>query len=241
MSSGRSRSAGFEWGKRSGGNRGRCGRRARRRVAKDPRWWRRRLGRPRAACDCRRARSNLALKHAKKFRLKFEGKVADFVKEEGAAIGEFEAANFLTDGAGEGAALVAEELGFEQTARNGGAINFNEGAIAARTEIMDGAGEELLAGGRFRRGGDGSAGGSGELHLSQGPLERGTLADDFLKIEFTANFFLEVELLSASLFFRASISLKARAFSTAIAICAATCCRSSTSCGEKASSRRLAT
>src|SRR5260370_39924895 len=91
----------------------------------------------------------LFLKHAKKFRLKFEGKVADFVEEEGAAVGEFEAANFLTDGAGEGAALVAEELGFEQTARNGGAINFNEGAIAARTEIMDGAGEELLAGGGF--------------------------------------------------------------------------------------------
>jgi len=68
----------------------------------------------------------LLLKHAKKFRLKFEGKVADFVEEERAAIGEFEAADFLTDGAGERAALVAEELGFEKTAGNGGAINLTK-------------------------------------------------------------------------------------------------------------------
>ena len=46
----------------------------------------------------------LLLQHAKKFRLKFEGKVADFVEEEGAAVGEFEAADFLIDGAGERAA-----------------------------------------------------------------------------------------------------------------------------------------
>ncbi len=136
----------------------------------------------------------LLLKHAKKFRLKFEGKVADFVEEERAAVGEFEAADFLADGAGERSALVAEELGFEKTARNCGAINFDEGATAARTEIMDGAGEELFAGAGFAEEKDGSAGGGSELHLGQGALERGALADDFLKIEFTANFFLEVEL-----------------------------------------------
>src|SRR5882757_6731055 len=134
----------------------------------------------------------LLLQHTKKLRLKFEGKVADFVEEERAAVGEFEAADFLIDGPGERAALVAEKLGFEKAAGNGGAIDFNEGAIAARTEIMDGAGEELLAGAGFAEQEDGSASGRGELHLSQGTLERGTLADDLLKIEFTANFFLKV-------------------------------------------------
>src|SRR6266550_2250823 len=136
----------------------------------------------------------LLLQHAKKLRLKFEGKVADFVEEERAAVGEFEAADFLIDGAGERAALVAEQLGFEKATGNGGAIDFNEGAIAARTKIVDGAGDELFARAGFAEEEDGGASGRGELHLGQGALERGTLADDFLKIEFTANFFLEVEL-----------------------------------------------
>ena len=89
------------------------------------------------------------MKDAKKFWLKFEGKVADFVEEERATVGEFEAADFLVDGAGEGATLVAEEFGFEKTAGNGGTIHFDEGAIAPRTEIMDGAGEEFFAGAGF--------------------------------------------------------------------------------------------
>jgi len=70
---------------------------------------------------------------------------------------------------------------------------------------MDGAGEELLpvpVSPRRRT----AVPGSGELHLGQGALERGALADNFLKIEFTANFFLEVELFFGGLFFRASIS-----------------------------------
>jgi len=91
----------------------------------------------------------LLLKDAKKFRLEFEGKIADFVEEERAAVGEFEAANFLTDGAGESAAFVAEKLGFEKAAGNGGAIHFDESAIAARAEIVDSTGKEFLAGAGF--------------------------------------------------------------------------------------------
>jgi hypothetical protein len=142
------------------------------------------------------------LQHAKKFGLKFKGKVADFIEEESAAIGEFKAADFLTDGAGEGAALVAEEFGFEKTAGNGGAIDFDESAIAARAEIVDGAGEEFLAGARFAEEEDGGASGSGELDLGESSLERRTLTDNFLEIEFTANFFLEVELLFRELVFQ---------------------------------------
>src|SRR5260370_26721444 len=115
----------------------------------------------------------LLLKHAKKFRLKFEGKVADFVEEKRAAVGEFEAADFLADGAGERTALMAEEFGFEKTAGNGGAIDFNEGAIAARTEIVDGAGEELFAGSGFAQEQDGGAGGGGGRPPTHGARWRG--------------------------------------------------------------------
>jgi len=160
----------------------------------------------------------LLLEDAKEFGLEFEGKVADFIEKESAAVGELEAANFLADGAGESAALVAEEFGFEKAAGNGGAIDFDEGAIATRTEIVDGAGEEFFAGAGFAEKQDGGAGWCGEFDLGEGALESGAFADDFLKIEFTADFFLKVELFFGEFIFSASISLKARAFSTAMAI-----------------------
>src|SRR5258706_122630 len=43
----------------------------------------------------------LLLKDAKKFRLKLDRKITDFVEEERAAVSKFEAANFLVDSAGE--------------------------------------------------------------------------------------------------------------------------------------------
>ncbi len=49
--------------------------------------------------------------------------IGDFVQENGAAIGLFDAAVFLFDGAGERAAFVAEELAFQKSFRNGGAID----------------------------------------------------------------------------------------------------------------------
>ena len=48
-------------------------------------------------------------------------------------------------GIGEGSALVAEELGFEEGLRDGGAVHLDEGAVGAR-RLVEGAGEEALAG-----------------------------------------------------------------------------------------------
>jgi hypothetical protein len=45
----------------------------------------------------------LFLKNAQELGLKLEGQIADFIKEERATVGELEAADFLVDGAGEGA------------------------------------------------------------------------------------------------------------------------------------------
>jgi len=64
--------------------------------------------------------------------------------------------------------------------------DFNEGAIAARAEIVDGACEEFLARAGFAKEKDRRARGRGELHLGQGALQRRAFADNFLEIEFTA-------------------------------------------------------
>ena len=66
----------------------------------------------------------------------------------------------------------------------------------------DGAGEKLLAGAGFAEEEDGGAGGGGELNLREGALERGTLADNFLEIEFAADFLFEVELFFGELVFQ---------------------------------------
>src|SRR5690606_17056998 len=50
------------------------------------------------------------------------------------------------DRAGERALLVSEELAFEQSRRNRGAIDLHEWLARARRTFMDGAGHQLLAG-----------------------------------------------------------------------------------------------
>ena len=44
---------------------------------------------------------------------------------------------------------MSEELAFHETGRDGGAIHFDERAVAARTEIVQGAGHQFLAGSSF--------------------------------------------------------------------------------------------
>ena len=54
------------------------------------------------------------LQNAQEFGLQLDRNFADFVEEDRAAMGQFEAADALRDGAGEGAFFVAEQLTFEQ-------------------------------------------------------------------------------------------------------------------------------
>src|SRR4249919_2494918 len=75
----------------------------------------------------------LALRqHAQQARLQRRGHVADFVEEQGAAIGLFEAAHVALLGTGEGARLVAEQLAFEQLGGNRGGVERDERAMRAR-------------------------------------------------------------------------------------------------------------
>ena len=104
--------------------------------------------------DLQRARAadplELALlKHAQQLGLEARRNLADFVEQQRAAMRELEAAGALADGAGEGALLVAEQLGFEHAFRQRGAIELDERLVLARREIVHGAGEQLLAGAAF--------------------------------------------------------------------------------------------
>src|SRR5262249_36203744 len=69
----------------------------------------------------------------------------DFVEEERSPVGHLEAADLARDRAGEGAALVAEEIRLDQIAQEGGGVERHEGDPAARGQLVDRARDELLA------------------------------------------------------------------------------------------------
>jgi hypothetical protein len=64
-------------------------------------------------------------------------------------------------GAGEGAFLDAEELGFDQLVGQGGAVDGDEGVCRAPAHVVEGARETLLADAGLAQQQDGDLGGRG--------------------------------------------------------------------------------
>ncbi|MNQ95635.1 hypothetical protein D3C85_1112010 [compost metagenome] len=75
--------------------------------------------------------------------------LADFVQQKRAAVGLLELADAAGHGAGEGALLVAEQLGFQKVVRNGGAVDADEGAVGALGPGVQVTGHHLLADAAF--------------------------------------------------------------------------------------------
>src|SRR5262249_14103705 len=75
-----------------------------------------------------------------------DGGLAELDAEERAAVRELEAPRFAAHGAGERAALVAEELALDELLRDRRAIDLDEGLPASGRVIVQRAGDELLAG-----------------------------------------------------------------------------------------------
>ena len=72
--------------------------------------------------------------------------VADLVEKQRAAVALLELADAAAVGAGEGALLVAEQLAFQQVLRDGGAVEGQERCFAPGAVLVDGPGDQFLAG-----------------------------------------------------------------------------------------------
>ena len=99
------------------------------------------------------------LKHAQQAGLGFHRHVADLVEEERAALRLLEAPGRARERPCEGALLVAEEFGFDQVARDRRHVDGHERAGAAAAVIVQGAGDQLLAGAGLARDHHGEVGG----------------------------------------------------------------------------------
>ena len=86
------------------------------------------------------------LQHAQQLGLERGGDLADLVEEYRAAFGLFEASLALRHRAGECAFLMAEQFAFQQRLRQGRAVEFDEAAARTRRVVMDGVGDQFLAG-----------------------------------------------------------------------------------------------
>ena len=80
-------------------------------------------------------------------------------------VGGLELADLLVGRPGEGALLVAEQLAFQQRLGDGGAVQADERAFLARAGVVDGAGDQLLAGAAFAADQHGGVGGGDAADL----------------------------------------------------------------------------
>src|SRR5262249_39255666 len=108
----------------------------------------------------------------------------DLVEEEHPAMGELEEPGLRLAGIGGRAALVAEQLGFQEAVGDRGAVDVDEWGAGARTGAVDGPGDEAFAGAGFAvqedGRGTGRRRGAGEdvLELVAEAPDAGAVADD---------------------------------------------------------------
>jgi hypothetical protein len=105
----------------------------------------------------------------------------DLVEEQRPARGQLEAPGLLAIGAGEGAPLVAEQLGLQQGLGERGAVHRHEGTFHAGARVMDGSRYQLLAGPALAHDQGGGLGGGHLGGAVEGLPQRSGAADDLIE------------------------------------------------------------
>src|SRR6185369_16500066 len=91
------------------------------------------------------------LEHAEQLHLDAERQLADLVQEDRAAVRRLEEPLAITVGARERAANVAEELALEERRRERRTVADDERPVVERREVVNRAGDQLLAGAALAR------------------------------------------------------------------------------------------
>ena len=116
-------------------------------------------------------------------------KITYFIKEQCPCVSHFETADFPRNSPCKGALFMPKELAFQQVEANRRAIQLYEGALAARTEIMNGAGDQLLAGTRLAEHQHGGIGRCHSLYLHEGGFQTRAAAYDLFRFTFGISVF----------------------------------------------------
>lgn len=107
-----------------------------------------------------------------------EGKVSDFVEEEGAAMGFFDDTGGVVVGTGEGAFGIAEKAGFEEWFADDVAVEGNEGFVGAFGEAVEEDSDGFFAGAAFAEDDDVVIAGADEFDFVFEGVDGGGGADE---------------------------------------------------------------
>src|SRR6267142_6812977 len=107
-------------------------------------------------------------------------------------MGQLEAADLLGDGAGEGTFLMAEQLALQEPRGHGRAVELDERALPTRAQVVQGAGDQLLARARFPTNKYRGVGGGDGFDLLEDPAEGGAVSDDLPEVVSGADLLLQV-------------------------------------------------
>ncbi len=117
--------------------------------------------------------------------------LADLIEEKRAAVGLLETARAPLGRPGECSFFVAEEFALEQLRGERGAMDGDEFCLVAVAEVMDGVGDQLLAGAALALDEDGGAGGGDLFDGVEDLLHHGGIADEVLEAEVFLDLLLE--------------------------------------------------
>ncbi|EGY01559.1 hypothetical protein AZA_55281 [Nitrospirillum viridazoti Y2] len=121
------------------------------------------------------------LDEAQDLGLQLHRHLAHLVQEQGAAVGLARGARAVADRPGEGALHMAEDLTFQQVLGDGGAVDGDEGMIAAGAAAVDGIGRQLLARAALAREEDAGPAGRHAFDQAIDRLHGGGGADEGMK------------------------------------------------------------
>src|ERR1700722_13475696 len=107
------------------------------------------------------------LEYAQQLGLKFQRHISNFIEEQRPAIGKRKAAHVRSDRAGESSPFMSEKPAFEKPGRHSRTVHLDEISVAARTEFMNRARYDFLAGAGLAREQHGRVGGRHGLHLGE--------------------------------------------------------------------------
>ncbi len=126
----------------------------------------------------------LLLENAQQLRLQFQRHIADLIEEQRAFVRQFETADALGAGAGKSAALVAEQIAFQQARRHCRAVHFHHPSAVAPAQVMNSAGNQFFTGAGFTEDQHRTVALRHHLHLFKHAVHRFAATDDFAELAF---------------------------------------------------------
>src|SRR5205807_3961143 len=106
---------------------------------------------------------------------------------------DLEAADLAPDGARKGSSLMPKQLAFQQSQRDGRAIQLGENIVASGTQPVNGARDQFLPGSGFSLDQNCGFRGRHRLYLLQYLAQSGTVAQYVFKMMFCADLIAQVK------------------------------------------------